>query len=121
MAIAAVIDDPEAPGRGPSRLDMTYRWTRVGDLPVIGKFVGVALGVRKGADTLFVELRDHSHIAIRYEDLVSAVQAKKCPRCSKTTLMRDGIDLWTCDDCGHSLVQGKDEGPRGRSSWPRPR
>lgn len=95
-----VLFDPESPGRGPNPRCMgeLYYWERVDDLPLIGRFAGVALGTTKGADTLIVGLRcggchgeglnrgsyndceecggsgQAGYIQIRYEHLVKAVR-----------------------------------------------
>lgn len=69
-----MIDHPEKRGRGPAHLGALYRWERDDDLPVVGRFSGVVLGVTKGADTLVVGLEDHVFIQIRYENLAAAIR-----------------------------------------------
>lgn len=85
MTRTRVIDtifEPEAPGRGPGRMGETYHWDRLDDFPIIGRFAGVVLGVRKGADTLIVAIPDDEddefeiYLSIRYEHLVRAVRLK---------------------------------------------
>lgn len=98
-----ILFDPEAPGRGPNPrwLGHMYRWERVDDFPIVGRFAGVLLGTTKGADTLIVSIQcggchgeglnrgsyndceecDGSgragYIQIRYEHLISAIRVRE--------------------------------------------
>lgn len=105
-----MIADPEAPGRGPRWMGSYYRWERDDDLPVVGRFAGVALGTRKGADTLFVDVGRGNYIGIRYEHLVSAIAVDECPNCERYSLLRQSLDEWACSGCGYRDVRMVDDG-----------
>lgn len=79
-----------------------YRWERDGDLPIIGRFLGFGIGVRKGADTLFVGIGKGKCLGIRYEQLVRAVRVVRCSGCQRRSLARVERGYWECDQCGYS-------------------